>query len=149
MWYEFCTEAAETRLYRPAGTESGGSFMNRKHVALAALAFCILLGAPRGADATSTYSNQWRAAYPGVCTTLYNLSCSVCHTAVPALNAYGTDYLNQGLSATAIENLDSDGDGYTNGQEILVDCTNPASSASHGTVDEAGQTWSAIKALYH
>lgn len=47
-------------------------------------------------------------------------SCKLCHPGgtPPAVNEYGADYLNNGYSYTAIESLDSDGDGYTNIEEI-------------------------------
>lgn len=123
--------------------------MNRNWIAALALAACMLLALVPTAGATSGLRTEWRNTYPGVCSTLYNLSCSMCHTSAPALNAYGQDYLDNGLSSRAIEGLDSDGDGYTNGQEILVDCTNPSNASDHGTVPADGLTWSAIKALFH
>src|SRR5512135_2715750 len=50
-------------------------------------------------------------------------TCNLCHVpnAIPNLNAYGTAFLNNGLNAAAlvaIENIDSDGDGFTNIQEL-------------------------------
>ncbi len=121
--------------------------MDRNPIATLALAGCMLLVVPSGADATSGWRSAWRADYPGVCSTLYNLSCSVCHTSAPALNAYGVDILAFG-DGPSIEGRDSDGDGYTNGQEILVDCTNPADANDHGTVPNEGTAWGMIKALY-
>ncbi len=49
--------------------------------------------------------------------------CSLCHTTAPALNSYGRDYKEAGRNAAAlgtIESKDSDGDGYTNLQEITA-----------------------------
>ena len=60
------------------------------------------------------------AKYPGISGTKLN-SCSTCHTSAPNLNAYGSDYANGGrdvAALTAIENLDSDGDGFSNIVEI-------------------------------
>lgn len=121
--------------------------MRTNRIALMALAGCMLLIQPPTAHATSGWRSAWRADYPGVCTTVYNLSCSLCHTSAPALNAYGDDILAFG-DGPSIDHLDSDGDGYTNGQEILVDCTNPASAAAHGTVPNQASTWGQIKALF-
>jgi len=49
-------------------------------------------------------------------------TCSLCHLgSPPALNSYGSDYLSHGrnaAAAAAIAGLDSDGDGFTNLQEI-------------------------------
>ncbi len=122
--------------------------MRTNRIALLALAGCMLLIQPPTAHATSSMRNAWRAAYPNVCTTLYNLNCAVCHTTAPDLNSYGEDYLANGENFRAIEGLDSDGDGYTNGQEILVDCTNPAVAGDHGVVPDEGTTWGQIKALF-
>ena len=63
------------------------------------------------------------AKYPILNTTSVRLqTCDLCHTAsVPNLNPYGTAYKNAGRNTAAfatIENLDSDGDGFTNLQEI-------------------------------
>ncbi len=50
-------------------------------------------------------------------------ACAVCHTSsIPNLNPYGAAYFSGGRfnasSLTAIENVDSDGDGFTNIQEL-------------------------------
>jgi hypothetical protein len=47
-------------------------------------------------------------------------TCTVCHTAVPTRNAYGTAYGNNAHDFTAIEPLDSDGDGFSNLAEITA-----------------------------
>ncbi len=122
--------------------------MKRTHLAAVALAGCMLMVAPRGADATSTYRNAWLNAYPDACSTLVAAAnnCTLCHTSVPSRNAYGNDIRNS--NGPAIESLDSDGDGYTNGQEILLDCTLPGSAGDHGTVPNESTTWSAILALF-
>jgi hypothetical protein len=61
------------------------------------------------------------AQYPQIDNSRIN-SCSLCHTSsIPSLNAYGAAYLANGRSPAAfapIEALDSDGDGFTNLQEI-------------------------------
>jgi hypothetical protein len=53
-------------------------------------------------------------------------SCNICHTTVPTTNPYGTDLANNGgtggnidpATFLAVEGLDSDGDGFTNIEEI-------------------------------
>ena len=46
-------------------------------------------------------------------------SCSTCHEGPPILNPFGSDFLAAGFSWTpALAALDSDGDGFTNGQEL-------------------------------
>jgi hypothetical protein len=61
------------------------------------------------------------AQYPQISNSRIN-SCSLCHTSsIPSLNPYGAAYLANGRSPAAfapIEALDSDGDGFTNLQEI-------------------------------
>ena len=67
-------------------------------------------------------------------------TCDLCHTAsVPNLNSFGAAYKAAGRNNAAfgaIENLDSDGDGFTNIQEINA-LTFPGNSASHPAVPTA------------
>jgi len=56
-------------------------------------------------------------------------SCRVCHTTPPALNPYGSDYLYSGHNFSAIEFLDSYGDGSANIVKINA-CRNPGGAAS-------------------
>jgi len=70
--------------------------------------------------------------------------CSLCHTTVPAVNPYGQDIADFGFGWFGIEPLDSDGDGRTNREEIMDDCSLPGDATSPiGTT-----TWSRIRALY-
>ena len=78
--------------------------------------------------------NSAVAKYPNISGTALQ-SCNLCHSSVPDLNPYGSAYLNNGRSTAAfglIENMDSDGDGFTNLQEIssLTFPGNPASFPS-------------------
>ena len=72
----------------------------------------------------STYSTTGRipAMSPLLATT-----CLLCHVgylaaspAIDNLNGYGNAHANAGYDFAAIEGLDSDGDGYTNIEEILA-----------------------------
>ena len=91
-------------------------------------------------------------------------SCSTCHTTVPALNNFGTDFDETNPSRTwtvALAGLDSDSDNFANGIElqdaagtwVLGDpdpgipalVTNPGDDTS-AAVD--GSTWGAVKALF-
>lgn len=58
--------------------------------------------------------------------------CVVCHSQASGgpLNVYGLDYLKNGNNASAIVLLDSDGDGFTNDEE-LVQGTFPGDSNSY------------------
>ncbi len=61
-----------------------------------------------------------RAKYPYIVGTRLD-SCAICHQSIRVLNPYGTDYLIHSGDPDpfdSIELLDSDGDGYTNIQEI-------------------------------
>ena len=73
--------------------------------------------------------------YPGMVGTRID-SCSFCHSSVPSLNPYGQAYKNGGRnlasSLTNIESLDSDGDGFTNIQEIKA-LTFPGDATDHPT----------------
>jgi hypothetical protein len=98
-------------------------------VILMLVAFVAWLGRPEPAQANSSDMARLTGRYPAS-----TVSCSTCHTSsIPALNAYGADYKSNGRSAAAlatIEPTDSDGDGYTNLQEINAG-TNPGDPSSH------------------
>lgn len=121
------------------------------------LALCLLVGLSGTAHATSSIKNAWQNYY-NPCATLTNANCTVCHPSTKALtyNSYGsalrTRINDQGMSNNAAfvdaEGIDSDGDGYTNGQEIVIDCTFPGDAASHGAVANEASTWTQVKALY-
>ncbi len=105
------------------------------------------LGLPRHVQANSTYRNAWKAAYPTACAKLLTAvsNCSLCHAAsgVPDLNPYGTDLVGHSSNITSTNNLDSDGDGRTNIQEI-TDCTYPGAAPT--PTDQ--QSWGLIKSIY-
>ncbi len=87
-----------------------------------AIAAGLLLRTPTPASATPSFLGLAESQYPSIVGSRID-SCNLCHVpnAIPSLNAYGTAFLNNGLNAAAlvaIENLDSDGDGFTNIQEI-------------------------------
>ncbi len=119
--------------------------MNKKHLAAAVLAACMILGGPVASWATGGWRDAWLAAYPDPCPELVSAaqSCVLCHDGIPGLNSYGDDMGN--MNFASIEALDSDGDGKTNGQEILTDCTMPGDATS---VPVTTDTWGDIKALF-
>ncbi len=69
------------------------------------------------AQASFSWMTQTEAQYPTIVGTPLD-SCDLCHTSSLALNVYGSDFAKNSHSFTAIQNLDSDGDGYTNLVEI-------------------------------
>ncbi len=99
--------------------------MKFKGLQMATLLSVALFGA-HSASASSAYmaaGGIFATKYPGNTTT-----CFVCHTGSPGtFTAYGTQFKAAGgtgggagtvAQLTAIDGLDADGDGYTNGQEV-------------------------------
>ena len=120
-------------------TGRGGSmkYGNGSRYGKAGIAFFFLLAcaafalwAPK-AEAVPGYLTSFTATYPAA--TTLSSSCLVCHTTAGASpstrNPYGSAYGNNGHSFTAIANLDSDGDGFTNITEINAN-TYPGNAAS-------------------
>ena len=70
------------------------------------------------AHAVSNYLTSFNSQYGTSGTALD--TCNVCHTSVPSRNSYGAAFASNGHSFTAIANLDSDGDGFTNAAEITA-----------------------------
>ena len=78
-------------------------------------------------------------------------SCTTCHTGGSKLNSYGDCLAGNGAASNltnalqACEDVDSDGDGISNLQEIQAG-TWPGDPGDFSPVAE--QTWGAIKSLY-
>ncbi len=70
------------------------------------------------AHAVSSYLTSFNSQYGTSGTALD--TCNVCHTSPPSRNSYGAAFASNGHSFTAIANLDSDGDGFTNIAEITA-----------------------------
>lgn len=108
----------------------------KKRFGLVAAGFLVAVTAfPGVADAKTAFLNTFNAKY-GTSATRLN-TCSVCHTSVPALNAYGNAFKNKwksgltpGQALGAIQPLDSDRDTFTNIREIRAR-TFPGRKASH------------------
>lgn len=90
------------------------------------------------ASATNGVLDNFTATYPSTAGTALD-SCSTCHTSVPALNAYGSAVRAGGMNFAGIEGLDSDGDGFSNLQEIRA-LTLPGSSSSRPTTPTTTST---------
>lgn len=124
--------------------------MARKNLLVASLSLCLLTYAVGTAQATSGIKNNWKTRYTTACATLRTTAdqCLICHTTSNAdidnLNGYGLLLQSNGRNFAAAESADSDGDGRTNVQEILTDCTNPGDATS--PTDEA--TWGTLKSIY-
>jgi len=88
--------------------------------ALLLLSAMLLSSEPQVSSASSGDLSSAISVYSSINGTVLD-DCALCHTSAPALNSYGTDYLNNGRNSgafTTIEGLDSDGDGFTNLAEI-------------------------------
>ncbi len=103
--------------------------------ALVVLIVMVVFSKPQSGLALPGDLSSAAAKYPNIVGT--NLqACDLCHTAnIPSLNPYGAAYKANGRSSAAfglIENLDSDGDGFKNLQELssLTFPGNPASFPS-------------------
>ena len=85
------------------------------------------------AQAYSSYVTTFNTTYPAAASTLGD--CVLCHidpNGGGTRNGYGTAFASAGHSFTAIEQQDSDGDGYTNIVEIQA-LTWPGDATSHPT----------------
>ena len=91
-----------------------------------ALVLGTLFGGAMEASANSTWMNSFNSTYPS--SALVG-NCSVCHTSPPTRNSYGDAYRSAGHNFSSIESQDSDGDGFTNIQEINAG-TFPGNSSS-------------------
>ncbi len=124
--------------------------MTRKNMLVASLSLCLLTYATGTAHATSGIKNAWKTRYATACATLRTAAdqCLICHTSSNAdidnLNAYGTLLMNNNRNYAAAEPIDSDGDGRTNLEEIMTDCTRPGDITS----PTAATTWGAMKSFY-
>ena len=119
-----------------------------------ALAGCMLLVVPQSALAFTSIKNAW-VAYYNPCQPLVDANCTACHMLGTQMNPYGDDMktaivggMTNEQAFVAIEPDDSDSDGYSNGQEIVVDCTLPGDELDHGTVADGQTSWGQIKALF-
>jgi cytochrome c553 len=114
---------------------------------LGALAVGASLLSANSVLARNSIKNGWLAHYPDACPELVARAadCTLCHESDGfAVNGYGADLAGANEDFAAIESLDSDGDGRTNGQEILDDCSAPGDAVSA----TESVTWSFIKALF-
>jgi hypothetical protein len=109
----------------------------KSKIVISLLAMVFVTGVFSLAHANSTYSGYFNSAYPSS-SLAGSGNCAVCHTSIPSLNSYGSDFKNHGknqAAITAIESLDSDGDGSSNKLEIDAG-TFPGDSGSHPVVSD-------------
>ena len=94
-----------------------------------ALMFMVLLASSGIAQATSSFWVKFGTAYPAAKGSSID-TCTLCHASMPSLNSYGSDYAAGGFSFQGIASMDSDGDGFTNVQEINA-LTFPGNASVH------------------
>lgn len=99
--------------------------------------------------AYNSIGRDWIDQYPDACQELKDATtqaqdCRLCHIKGSNLNPYGRDLKENNEDFLAIEKMDSDGDGRTNGEEINLDCTLPGDAISPAEQN----SWGNIKALF-
>ena len=111
------------------------------------LAMALTLGALASAYAVSSYLDTFNSTYKATSTDPIR-TCSVCHSSSgpPARNPYGAAFAGAGRSFSSIESLDSDGDGFTNIQEILAG-TYPGDPSSHPSTPPSDTTAPTVTAF--
>jgi len=101
----------------------------RKRILIALFLIALLVNAVGTAHAKQTYMNNFNNLY-GTSSAVLN-TCTLCHpSGTSTHNSYSTAFRNANHNFQAIENLDSDGDGFTNIVEIKA-LTFPGNAASH------------------
>lgn len=121
--------------------------MNALRTVLVLLAIGVIGLPPGTVRATQGMATTWQSDYAETACAMVLAAaadCSLCHTAVPALNPYGQDVFDFGFGWFVIEPRDSDGDGRTNREEITIDCSLPGDATS----PLEATSWSRIRALY-
>jgi hypothetical protein len=103
-----------------------GNQCHKNWILAGALVLGMLFGGGMEASATSTWMSSFNSTYPS---SALRGNCSVCHTSPPSRNSYGDAYRSAGHNFSSIESQDSDGDGFTNIEEINAG-TFPGNSSS-------------------
>ncbi len=109
--------------------------MMKGRILLMLAALAVLVALPAEVMAKDSYMTAFNNKYATKGTKIG--VCKVCHTAVPSLNPYGSDFRSAHSGGTTvgqalgmIKSLDSDGDGFTNIAEIRKR-TWPGKATSH------------------
>lgn len=93
--------------------------LKNKKILAVGLTIAVGVGMALSAFALNSYMGLFNTRYGTTSTKLD--TCILCHGASgPPTNPYGADYAAHGHNFASIEGLDSDGDGYTNLEEITA-----------------------------
>jgi hypothetical protein len=108
----------------------------KRTLLVTAVVMAMITGLSGVSLAVSSYRTSFNNTY-GTAATVLN-TCNLCHPGgnTGSLNSYATAYASAGYDFAAIANLDSDGDGFTNGVEIAA-LKFPGDGASHPAVSDA------------
>ena len=111
----------------------------KKNICITSIIFALVIGVSSMASGKDGYLPLFNTRYGTAGTKLDK--CTVCHSTIPACNSYGAAYGNNGHNFPTIEPLDSDGDGFSNIDEITARTFpgNPASKPS-GPADTTSPT---------
>lgn len=90
----------------------------RKNICALLLAVAMTAGTLSTAWGLSDFLEKFNDKYGTRGTALD--TCTTCHSTVPSLNPYGEDYRDNGSDFDAIEQKDSDDDGFSNIDEIYA-----------------------------
>lgn len=102
------------------------------------IAFVAMLLVVPQVMARPSYLSTFESTYPEAAGSKIDV-CNLCHNSPrggDARNPYGLSYVSSGQNFAAIENMDSDGDGWTNVQEIKS-MTFPGDANDHPTTTPA------------
>ena len=123
----------------------------KRIVLIFAAALCLMSGLTGVSYGKSSYATSFKSTYPS--SPLSSLStvsgqagnlCTVCHgTSGTPLNAFGSAYSSNGRSFSAIQNLDSDSDGFSNLAEINSGTFPGNATSTPGAAACTGYTYSA------
>ena len=144
-----CLRARLSRVRGVSGDQVFKTFLARKAAFMSnkrnrsriLLATVIAAATLASAYAVGSYLDSFKITYPATANTRLD-SCSLCHNDIntsSARNAYGSAYAGAGHNFKSIESLDSDGDGFTNGDEIK-NLTYPGNAADKPAGDTTAPT---------
>jgi hypothetical protein len=122
-----------TKEIKLSGTRTGYKNVQKNRGIIWCIAFVAMLLVVPQVMARQSYLSTFETTYPAAGSRIDE--CNLCHNSPGgggARNPYGLSYASSGRKFAAIENIDSDGDGYTNLQEIQS-LTFPGDANDHPT----------------
>jgi hypothetical protein len=123
-----------TKEIKLSGNRTGCKNGQKNRGIIWSIAFVAMLLIVPQVMARPSYLQTFESTYPAVAGSRID-ACNLCHNSPEggdARNPYGLSYASTGRNFAAIENTDSDGDGYSNLQEIKS-LTFPGDAKDHPT----------------